>query len=66
MDVSKTAELDRLVDEVEDLRVKLSLARDARTRDEATIERLERSIILIEKAIGKTKGVIGNCSRKIY
>jgi hypothetical protein len=56
---SRKSELDRLIEEVEGLRVKLKVARDAHTRDGHNLERLGRSIALVEREIAETSTVIG-------
>lgn len=56
---SRKSDLDRLIEELEDLRVKLSVARNAHTRDGKNLERLERSIALIESEIAETSKLIG-------
>lgn len=48
-----------MIEEVEGLRVKLRVARDAHTRDGQNLERLERSIALVESEIAETSTVIG-------
>jgi hypothetical protein len=51
VDASKSEEQKRLLSEVESLRAKVELTRNARTRDGAELERLERTTALVERQI---------------
>jgi outer membrane murein-binding lipoprotein Lpp len=52
-DASKEAELNRLTAELDGMRATVKIARDAHTRDAERLDRLERSISLVEREIAK-------------
>ena len=54
-DSSKDAELKRLTAELDGMRATVRTARDAHTRDSERLDRLERSIRLVEDEIAKAK-----------
>ena len=52
-DASKDAELKRLTAELDDMRATLRTARDGHTRDAERLDRLDRTISLVESEIAK-------------
>jgi hypothetical protein len=56
---SKALELERLVTEADHLRAKLSIARNAHTSRGETLDRLERTIAMLDREIAETSRVIG-------
>lgn len=55
----KGLELQRLIAEADRLRAKLQIARDGHTKDGETVERLERTIAVLDREIAETSRAIG-------